>query len=160
MAVTSHVYPKAMTAINKGTINLAVTTSSPVFKALLCTGDASTWGATQEAYQYVSDITGAYTEVAGGGDYARTAAFVTCTVTNSGATTIWKCTSPAPITFGAAVTISARSMFIYTTQVGSADASYPVIAVIDFGTTVASTAGAYTYTEDATNGLVVWTSSL
>jgi hypothetical protein len=157
MAVTSHVYPKFVNAVNQKTLNLAVSGSSPAFIAGLCTGSAATWGSTQEAYQYVSDITGAYTEVTGGG-YARTSAFVTVTLTVSGAKDIWTVTSPAPISFGSSVTISAASMFIYTTQVGSADSSYPVACIIDFGGTVTSTSGAFTYTVDPTNGLAYWNS--
>ena len=158
MAVTSHVYPKFINAVNSKTINLAVSAGSPAFIAGLCTASAATWGATQEAYQFVSDITGAYTEVTGGG-YARTAAFTTATLTVSGAKDIWTVTSPAPISFGSSVTISAASMFIYTTQVGSGDSTYPVACIIDFGGTVTSTAGAFTYTVDPTNGLAAWTSS-
>lgn len=154
MAVTSHVYPKALLAINSKTIDL---TDGSTFHAGLVTSSSATWGATQEAYQYVTDITGAYTECTSSG-YARQA-FTTTTVTNSGANTLWKCTSPAPISFGSTVTISAAGMFIYTTQVGSGDSSYPVICIIDFGGTVSSTTGAYTYTEDGTNGLAYWASS-
>ena len=45
MAVTSHAYPLGIKAVNAGTIDLDTHT----FKALLFTGDASTWGATQGA---------------------------------------------------------------------------------------------------------------
>lgn len=157
MAVTSHVYPKFLSATlsQASALKLAVSGSSPVYKVGLCTGDASTWGGTQQAYQYVSDITTAYTECANA-DYARTAALVTATLTVSGAKVIWTVTSPAPITFGSSVTISARSMFIYTTEIGSGDSSYPDACIIDFGITVASTSGAYTYTVDGTNGLAYW----
>lgn len=157
MAVTSHVYPKFVNAVNGKTLNLNVSASSPVFIAGLCTQSAATWGATQEAYQYVSDITGAYTEVTGGG-YARTSAFVTATLTVSSAKDIWTVTSPAPISFGSSVSIAAASMFVYTTQIGSADSSYPVACIIDFGQTVTSTLGSFTYTVDPVNGLAYWTS--
>lgn len=157
MAVTSHVYPKAIDAINKKTISL----TGDTFKVGLCTGDASTWGSTQEAYQFIADVTGAYTEVSTGGGYtagyAGRVALSTLTLTITGNKEVWTCTSPAPISFGSTTTISARSMFIADYSIGTTDANTPVIAIIDFGTTVASTAGAYTYTVDGTNGLAFWT---
>jgi hypothetical protein len=160
MAVTSHIYPLAIKAIAAKTIDM---TDSSHFFAGLCTGDASTWGATQEAYQYVSDVTGAYTECSDS-DYLAAGSsgritLVTLTLTQSGSKIIWKCTSPAPISWGSSVTITARSMFIYTDQVGSGDSSYPVIAIVDFGADVDSTAGTWEYTEDGTNGLAYFTSS-
>lgn len=151
MAVTSHVYPKAIKAIDSKTIDLTADT----FKAILFTGDASTWGATQEGYQYVSDLKTAYTECTDG-DYARVT-LTSLAVTNSGATTKWAC---ANISFGSAVTISARSMAIADTSIGSGvDSATPVICIIDFGATVASSAGTYQYNIDGTNGLALWTSS-
>lgn len=159
MAVTSHVYPKAIDAINKKTISL----TGDTFKVGLCTGDASAWTGTQEAFQFISDITGAYTEVVTGGGYtagyAGRVALSTLTLTITGNKEVWTCTSPAPISFGATTTISARSMFVADYSIGTTDANTPVIAIIDFGTTVASTSGAYTYTVDATNGLAAWTAS-
>ena len=123
----------------------------------LLVNSAATWGATQEAYQFVSAVTGAYTEVTSSG-YARVA-LTTCTVTFSGTKTTWTCTAPAPISFGSSITLAASAGFIYDSSVGSADASYPVIAVIDFGGTVNSASGAWTYTADPVNGLCSWTSS-
>jgi hypothetical protein len=159
MAVTSHVYPKAIDAINKKTINLTTDT----FKVGLCTGSAATWGATQEAYQFISDITGAYTEVVTGGGYtsgyAGRLALTTLTLTISGNKEVWTCTAPAPISFGTTTTISAASMFIADYTIGTTDATTPVIAIIDFGQTVTSTAAAFTYTVDAVNGLAAWTAS-
>ena len=152
MTVTSHVYPKAASAIFDKTIDLATDT----FKAVLFTGDASAWGSTQEAYQYLSDLKTAYTEVAGGGDYARQA-ISGLSVSVSGAKVIWTCTSP--ISFGSDVTITARSMCIVDESVGSADASYPVICIIDFGQNYSSTASEWEYTVDGTNGLAYSTSS-
>jgi hypothetical protein len=157
MAVTSHVYPKALDAINKKTISL----TGDTFKVGLCTGSAAVWGATQEAYQFISDITGAYTEVATGGGYTSgysgRVALSTLTLTISGNKEVWTCTSPAPISFGATTTISAQSMFVADYSIGTTDANTPVICIIDFGATVSSTSGAYTYTVDPTNGLAFWT---
>lgn len=159
MAVTSHIYPKAIDAINKKTVSLTADT----FKVGLCTGSAATWGSTQQAYQFISDVTGAYTEVATGGGYtsgyAGRLALTTLTLTVTTNKEVWTCTSPAPISFGSTTTISAQSMFIADYSIGTTDANTPVIAIIDFGATVVSTAGAYTYTVDPTNGLVAWTAS-
>ena len=150
MAVTAHVYPYAVQQMNEKAINL----TSDTFIAGLCTSSAATWGATQEAYKFVSDITGAYTEVTSGG-YARvTLTTLTCTI--SGNVVTWTCTNPSPISWGSSITLAAASMFIYDHSVGSGDSSYPVITIIDFGGTVTSTAGAWTYTVSG-SGLATWT---
>ena len=151
MAVTSHVYPKALTALAAKTINL----TSDTFKAILCTGDASVWGATQEAYQFVSTPIAAYTEVSSGG-YARVT-LTTLAVTNSGATMKWSCDN---ISWGTSITLSARSMLIIDSSIGAGvDAATPVIAVVDFGATVSSVSGTFQYNIDGTNGLALWTAS-
>jgi hypothetical protein len=162
MAVTSHVYPKAIDAINKKTINL--TTDS--FRCILFTGAASAWGATQQAYQFVSDLKTAYTEVSSADYLAATNSgripLTTLTLTTGTApgTDKWTCTAPAPISWGSAVSIAARSMAVYDFSIGAGvDSATPVICVIDFGLTVTSTAGAFTYTVDPTNGLALWTAS-
>jgi hypothetical protein len=119
----------------------------------LCTGSAATWGSTQQAYEFVSSITGAYTEVTSGG-YARVS-LTSITMTQDTDSNVWTCASP--ISFGSTITLAAASAFVYTTLIGSADASYPVISIIDFGQTVTSTNGPWTYTVDPTNGLAYWT---
>jgi hypothetical protein len=163
MAVTSHVYPKFIDQLNKKAVSLTADT----YKAGLCTGDASAWTATQQVFQFVSDITTAYTEVTTGGGYtsgfANRQALTTFTLTTGTApgTDKWTCTSPAPISFGATATISARSMFIFSTTANGAttDANAWVACIIDFGVTVVSTAGPFTYTVDPTNGLALFTAS-
>jgi hypothetical protein len=162
MAVTSHVYPKAVDAINKKTINL----TTDAFRCALFTGSASAWTATQQVYQFVSDLKTAYTECANADYLAATNSgripLTTLTLTTGTApgTDKWTCTAPAPISWGAAVTISAASMCIYDFTIGGGvDSATPVIAVIDFGVTVSSTAGPYTYTVDPTNGLALFTTS-
>jgi hypothetical protein len=155
MAVTSHAYPVTIQKINSNptAIDLSVTTAGS-FLVGLCTGDASAWTATQEAYAFVSDVTGAYTEVVTGG-YARVDISSGVTISRSGNVVKWTCTSP--ISFGSSITLTARSMFVFTKLTGSADASWPVIAIVDFGQNVISTSGAWTYTVDGVNGLVSWT---
>ena len=59
----------------------------------------------------------------------------------------------------ASPSFTARSMFIFTKQVGSADASWPVIGIVDFGGNVTATAGPFTYTVDPSIGLASWTAS-
>jgi hypothetical protein len=152
MAVTSHVYPYAQSLINTKALSLTADT----IKMGLCTSAASTWTATQWAYQFVSSVTGAYTEVSTGG-YARvTLAGLAVGTGTTAQYEKWTCTSP--ISFGSSITLAAASGFIYDTSIGSADSSYPVIAIIDFGGTVTSTAGNWTYTIDPTYGLASWES--
>jgi hypothetical protein len=148
MTVTSHCYPNAVQLVGTGALDLA-TTSAGAFKMGLCTGPAATWGSTQQAYQYVSAVTGAYTEVTSSG-YARQS-LTSITLTKGTDSNVWTCASP--VSFGSSITLSAASAFVYTTLIGSGDSSYPVIAIIDFGGTVTSTAGPWTYTVDPTNGL-------
>jgi hypothetical protein len=155
VAVTSHAYPYAIQQIGLKAISLTADT----FVCGLCTGSAATWGATQEAYKFVTDITGAYTEVSSGG-YARVTLTTLTYSSGSGtAKNIWTCTNPAPISFGAAITLTAASMFVYDHTVGGTDATSPVICIVDFGGSVTSTAGPWTFTVDAVNGLVYWTES-
>jgi hypothetical protein len=156
-------YPKFIDNLNKKNVSL----TADSFKVGLCTGDASAWTATQQAYQFVADITGAYTEVITGGGYtsgfANRLALTTLTLTTGTApgTDKWTCTAPAPISFGASTTITARSMFIVdiTANAASTDANAYVACIIDFGANVISTAGAFTYTVDPTNGLALFTAS-
>lgn len=165
MAVTSHLYPNIVHAAATVTGSLNFTTNS--FTAGLCTGSAATWASTQQAYLYVSSLTGAYTEVATGGGYtsgyAGRQALTTLTFSNDSpaGACVWTCTSPAPISFGASTTITAASMFVNnkTANSASSDSNSWAMVIIDFGGNVVSTAGAFTYTVDGTNGLAVFTSS-
>lgn len=151
MTVTSHLYPKAIAGFLNGTLDA----DSDSFKAVLFTGDASAWGSTQQAYQFLSDLISAYTECADA-DYSRIS-LAGLSITESGNKVIWSCTSP--ISFGSAVTISARSMAIVDTTVGTTDATHPVVSVIDFGQAYSSSAGPWEYDVDGTNGLGYITSS-
>jgi len=152
-SVTSHVYPYAETLINAGTMNLTTHT----FMMGLCTSAAATWGATQWGYQFVTAVIGAYTEVATGG-YARvTLAGLALGAGSTAQSEKWTCTSP--ISFGSSITLAAASAFIYDHTIGGTDATSPVICVIDFGATITSTAGNWTYTIDPVLGLANWSSS-
>jgi hypothetical protein len=152
LTVTSHVYPYAIQQINKGLLDIHTVTAGSFFMGL-CTGSAATWGATQQAYQFVSQVTAAYTEVTSGG-YARQA-LTGITLTQNTDSNVWTCTSP--VSFGSSITLSAASAFVFTKLIGSADASWPVISIIDFGGTVSSSATPWTYTVDPVNGLAYWT---
>ena len=166
MAVTSHFYPnftKVMGIKAAGSPSLTTDT----FSAGLCTASSATWGATQYAYVFASDITTAYTEVGTGGGYtsgyANRQGLTTLTFALGSANNIynWTCTSPAPISFGASTTITARTMFIYDKTANSVtvDTNSWVPWITDFGASVVSTAGAFTYTVDAVNGLAYFTMS-
>ena len=155
MAVTAHIYPVTMDKINKKLIDLTITTAGTWF-AGLCTASAATWGATQQAYAFLSDIQTAYTEVSGG-SYAQIDISSGVTLTRTNNVDKWTCTSP--INFGATVSFTAASMFIYTKQIGSAAASWPIVGIVDFGGNVTATAGPFTYTVDPSIGLASWTAS-
>ena len=174
MAVTAHVYPNYQKVLVTGTRP----TASPslvtnTFAAGLINTSASAWAATQWAYIFVSTIlasgTGPYTEVTTGGGYtsgwANRQALTTLVYVQGSANNIWNwsCTSPAPISFGASTTITATGMFIYDktspTNPNTTDANSWVPWICDFGASVVSTAGAFTYTQDAVNGLAYWTLS-
>jgi len=170
MAVTSHVYPTALSvwAPGSATVATCLNPTTDTIAAGLCTASAATWGATQWAYAYVNAVTGAYTEVTTGGGYtsgyANRQALTTFTwgITATANVLMWTCTSPSPISFGASTTISAASMFLYdkTGHSASADTNSWAIAIIDFGGTVSSTSGAFTYTvASSPNGLAYWTAS-
>lgn len=170
MAVTAHVYPKNIIKLATKAVDLTADT----FTAGLCTGDSSPW-ATGVAwtYQFASDVTTHYTEIATVGTYtagyAGRVALTTLTFTQQSATndnlTYWTCTSPSPIAFGGgSASISARTMFINdkTANGATSDTNSLVMTVIDFGLTVSSTSGAYTYTVATlatAPGLVYFTSS-
>jgi hypothetical protein len=150
MAVTAHTMPYALQQISEKAINLTTDT----FKMALFQTAISSWTATQEAYQFVSSFTGAYTEVVSGG-YARVSlAGLTCTY--SGEVVTWNATSP--ISFGASISLTAYSAIIYDASVGATDASFPVISAIDFGQAYTSTASAWTYTISG-SGLLTYTAS-
>ena len=168
MTVTAHVLPKVM--VLWATKIIAPTADT--MTAALCTGDSSAWTTgTVWGRQFASDITAAYTEISTVGTYtagyAGRVALTTFTCTRQAATNdnivSWTCTSPAPIAFGGgSASISARTLFINNKTAGSAtsDANSNVMTVIDFGQTVSSTSGAYTYTVAAApNGLLYWTCS-
>ncbi len=173
MAVTSHLYPNAALKWSPSAVASPTNCVNPVtdsFSAGLVTGDASAWTATQWAYVFIGTAITAYTEVVTGGGYtsgwANRLALTTLTFAVTGTLNInmWTCTAPAPISFGASTTITARAMFIYDktapTNPNTTDANSWAIWISDFGLSVSSTAGPFTYTVAASpNGLAFWTCS-
>jgi hypothetical protein len=167
MAVTSHAYPRIVHQLGLKAVSLTADT----FTSALCTGDSSAWGQTQWAYEFASDLTGAYTEISTVGTYtagyAGRVSLTTLTFTQQATTNAnivsWTCTSPSPIAYGGgSASITARTMFINdkTANSSAADSSSWVVVVVDFGQSVSSTSGAYTYTVAAApNGLMYFTSS-
>lgn len=164
MAVTSHVYPNWIKVLAQKPTN-SPDMDGDTFAAGLCTTASATWAATQWAYVFASDIVTAYTEVTTGGGYtsgyANRQAVAAPTFALGSANNIYKWTCTSPISFGATTTITAATMFIYdkTANAAAADTSSWVPWSTDFGGNVISTAGAFTYTLDATNGLAFWTAS-
>lgn len=156
MAVTSHVYPVNLLDALAQTGAGHVKFSADTFKVGLCTASAATWSSTQQAFQFVSSVTAAYTEVSSSG-YARQS-LAGATLTRSTNTLVFTCTSP--ISFGSTITLAAASMFIFDSTIGSGvDSATPVIGIVDFGATITSTAGAWTYTVDPVVGLFTITCS-
>lgn len=154
MTATPHTPQHAAYLIGTKAISLTADT----FQAYLSATPISTWGGTQEAFQFVTDFLTPFPEISGGG-YARVtlAGLAFAPSTGAGLTTKWTCTSP--ISFGSSVTISAASMFIFDHTVGGTDASSPVVSAIDLGGTFSSTAGNWTYTIDPSLGLMTVTVS-
>ena len=169
MAVSAHVPPLTMVQIGTKAIAL---TADTLTAGLLVASSGITWATgTVWGYKFASDFTGAYTEISTVGTYtagyAGRVSLTTNTFTQQAATNdnivSWTCTSPAPIAFGGgAASISARGMFIneHASAGATMDSNSYVITIIDFGATVSSTSGAYTYTVAGTpNGLVYFTCS-
>jgi hypothetical protein len=154
MAVTPHVTQHSIYLINTKAISL----TSDTFMAYLSATPISSWGATQEAYQFVSDFLTPYPEVSTSG-YARVTLAGTAVTPSTGAGLVTKWTCTSPISWGSSITLSAASMFVYDHTIGGTDATSPVISAVDFGATISSTSGNWTYTIDPTNGLASWTVS-
>jgi hypothetical protein len=166
MAVTAHVLPNWIKVLGQKPAN-SPDMDTDTFGVGLCTGSSATWSGTAWTNVFVADILTAFTEVVTGGGYTATYAgrpvLTTVTFAIGSANNIynWTCTSPAPISFGAATTITARTMFIFdkTANTATTDANAWVASTIDFGANVISSGGAFTYTVDAVNGLAFFTAS-
>lgn len=143
MAVTAKAYANlAVTLANK-----EVNFGTDALKVMLCT---SSYTPSQGTHKYKSSVTN---EVSGTGYTAGGATLGSVTVAISGNVT----TLDAADTSWTTSTITARYAVIYDGTPGT-DATRPLIAYVDFGADVVSTAGTFTITWDAT-GIVTITAS-
>jgi hypothetical protein len=154
MAGTQHYFPEFEVAIGTKTVNL----SSDTLNVGLIASGTFTWGATPEAYQYVSQFLagdgthGALTEVSGGG-YSRKA-LTSVTYSASGEVVTLTAANPA----WSSATFTTNYGFLYDASVGSGDSSHPIILYWDFGGSQSVAGTTFTLTVNA-SGLVTWTAS-
>jgi hypothetical protein len=142
MAVSAKIYGKFfLSAFNK-----ELDLDTDTLKVMLCT---SSYTPDQDTHQYKSSITN---EVSGTGYTAGGATLGSVTVAYAGAgNTI---TLDAADTSWTTSTITARYAVIYDSSPAS-DATRPLIAYVDFGTDVISSAGTFLITWDATGIAIV-----
>jgi len=134
MAVTAKLYNLAFTSL----ANKEVDWGTDTIKVMLCT---STYVPSQTAHQYKSSITN---EVAGTGYTAGGATLASKTEAIAGQVK----TFDAADTTWSTSTITARYAVIYDAQT-AVDATSPLLAYVDFGADVISSAGPFTITWDA-----------
>ena len=134
MAVTAKLYNLAFTSL----ANKEVDWGTDTIKVMLCT---STYVPSQTAHQYKSSVTNEVTGTgytAGGATLAsKTEAIAGQVKTFDAADTTWSTS-----------TITARYAVVYDAQTG-VDATSPLLAYVDFGADVVSSAGTFTITWDA-----------
>jgi hypothetical protein len=151
MAASAHFFPNYETLLAAKSADL---TTDTLMVGLIASGTFA-WGVTPEGYQFVSQFlggdgtNGALTEVSGGG-YSRQA-LTSVTFTHSGENVTLSAANPS----WPSATFSTVYGFLYDSSIGSADASYPLIAYFDWGTSESVTAATFTLTIGA-NGLVQW----
>lgn len=136
MAVTAFFYGQAMlSAFNK-----EIDFDSDTIKVMLCT---STYTPNQDTHRYKSSVTN---EVTGTGYTAGGATLGSPSLTYTGATNVLKLDANDAV--WTTSTITARYAVIYDSTPGT-DATRPLIAYVDFGADVTSTAGDFTIVWDA-----------
>lgn len=136
MAVTALLYGKALLSLTNKEIDLDTDT----IKVMLCT---STYAPNQDTHQYKSDVTN---EVTGTGYTATGETLASKTVTYTAGTNVFA--FDAADTVWASSTITARYAVIYDATPAT-DATRPLIAYVDFGADVSSTAANFTITWNA-----------
>ncbi|MEV0357088.1 hypothetical protein AB0H71_13605 [Nocardia sp. NPDC050697] len=137
MAVTANLYGLAL----QSAFNKEIDWDSDTIKVMLCT---SSYTPNQDTHRYKSDVTN---EVTGTGYTAGGATLTSPTFAyTSGTNTV---TLDAADTSWANSTITARYAVIYDATPGS-DATRPLIAFVDFGANVSTTAGTFSIVWDAT----------
>ena len=136
MAVTGFWYGNAF----KSAFNKEIDLDTDVLKVMLCT---SAYTPNQDTHQYKSSITG---EVVGTGYTAGGATLTSPTVVYTAGTNTFVLDA-ADVSWPTS-TITARYAVIYDSSPAS-DATRPLIAYVDFGADVVSTAGTFSITWDA-----------
>lgn len=136
MAVSAKLYGLFLKSLANKEINL----TSDTLKVMLCT---SAYTPDQDVHQYKSQVTN---EVVGAGYTAGGAALASVTVAYNAATNTLTLDSADPS--WAAATITARYAVYYDATPAS-DATRPLIAYVDFGADVSSSAGPFTITIDS-----------
>jgi hypothetical protein len=131
MAVTANIYGAFPGSLAQKLIDL----DSDAIKVMLCT---SSYTPDLDAHDFKNDVT---SEVTGTGYTAGGATLGSVTLTYDAPTNTWKFDA-ADVTW-AASTITARYAVIYDSTPGT-DATRPLIAIIDFGANVSSTAADFT----------------
>lgn len=145
MAVTAKLYGKAL----QSAFNKEIDWDTDVIKVMLCT---SAYTPDQDTHQYKSSVTNEASGtgyVSGGATLATSAPSYTAgtnTLVLDAVDTAWT-----------GSTITARYAVIYNSSPGT-DATRPLIAYVDFGADVSTTAGTFTITWDAA-GLVTLTAA-
>jgi len=153
MTATQHAFPVWETAgLGAKTINMTTDT----FNVGLIASGTFTWGATPEAYQFVSQFLagdgthGALTEVSTSGTGYTRQALTSVTFTNSGENDTWTGANPS----WSAATFSCVYAFVYDATVGAGDSSHPILAYYDFGGTQTVTGA--TFSLLVSTGFVQW----
>jgi hypothetical protein len=136
MATTKFYGKVFLSAFNK-----EIDLDSDSIKVMLCT---STYTPDQDTHQYKSSVTN---EVTGTGYTAGGTALSSVAVTYTGATNVWAFDA-ADVSW-ASSTITARYAVIYDSTPGT-DATRPLIAYVDFGSDVSTTAGTFSIVWDST----------
>lgn len=135
MAVTSFFYGNAF----KSAFNKEIDLDSDTLKVMLCT---SAYVPNQDTHQYKSSVTN---EVTGTGYTAGGATLGSVAVSYTAGTNVFA--FDAADTSWTTSTITARYAVIYDSTPGT-DATRPLIAYVDFGADVISTAGTFAITWD------------
>ncbi|MFC9766043.1 hypothetical protein [Rhodococcus jostii] len=145
MAVTAKLYGLAL----KSVFDKEIDWNTDTIKVMLCT---SSYTPDQDTHQYKSSVTN---EVSGTGYTAGGATLASATTTyTTGTNTLVLDAADSSWTTS---TITARYAIIYNSTPGT-DATRPLIAYVDFGADVSTTAGTFTITWDAA-GIVTLTAA-
>jgi hypothetical protein len=156
VAGTQHYFPEFETQLGAKAVNLSTDTLNV---GLIASG-TFTWGATPEAYTFVSQFLGgdgthgALTEVSTSGTGYSRQALTSVSYSASGEVVTLTAANPA----WSSATFSTVYGFLYDASVGGSDAAHPIILYWDFGGSQSVAGTTFTLTVNA-SGLVTWTAS-